>query len=106
MFNLTTPQQNIWNLQRFYEGTSIANICGAIFFEKKCDHGLLNQAINKLIELQDGMRLQFSENDGQAVQYISAYYSEEFNSVYFVNKYQTRFFTRMMRKPYPIIAIW
>lgn len=86
MFKLTIPQKNIWNLQRFYEGTSIANICGAIFFEKKCDHRLLNQAINKLIELQDGMRLQFSENDGQAVQYISDYYPEEFASEYFADR--------------------
>jgi hypothetical protein len=35
---------------------------------------------------------------------ISLFY--EFNSVYFVNKYQTRFLTRIMRKPYPKIAIW
>ena len=86
MFNLTTPQQNIWNLQRFYEGTSISNNCGAIFFEKKCDHKLLNQAINKLIELQDGMRLQFSEEDGQAVQYVAAYRPEEFVSEFFASR--------------------
>lgn len=86
MFELTTPQKNIWNLQRFYEGTSIANNCGAIFFERKCDHKLLNQAINKLIELQEGMRLQFTETDGEAVQYIADYHTSEFPSEIFAAK--------------------
>ena len=86
MFNLTTPQKNIWNLQHFYEGTSISNNCGAIFFEKKCDHKLLNCAINKLIELQEGMRLQFYEVDGEAVQYIAENNTKEFVSEYFANR--------------------
>lgn len=83
MYDLTTPQQNIWNLQRFYEGTSVSNNCGAIFFEKKCDHKLLNQAINKLIELQSGMRLRFREENGHPVQYIVDYLPEEFSSEFF-----------------------
>lgn len=33
-FHLTTPQQNIWNLQKYYEDTAIANLCGAIFIMK------------------------------------------------------------------------
>lgn len=86
MINLTIPQQNIWNLQRYYEGTSITNNCGAIFFDKKCDHKLLSQAINKLIELQAGMRLRFSEEDGEAVQYVSDYRSESIRSEYFANR--------------------
>lgn len=86
MINLTIPQQNIWNLQRYYEGTSITNNCGAIFLEKKCDHKLLSQAINKLIELQEGMRLRFSEEDEEAVQYISEYKSESIISEYFANR--------------------
>ncbi len=86
MFELTTPQKNIWNLQKFYEGTSISNNCGAIFFEKKCNHLLLNQAINKLIELQAGMRLRFREEDGHPVQYLIDYQSERFPSKHFESK--------------------
>lgn len=86
MFDLTIPQQNIWNLQHFYEGTSVSNNCGAIFFEKKCDHKLLNQAINKLIELQSGMRLRFFEQDGHAVQFIADYQPEAFPSESFEHK--------------------
>lgn len=86
MYNLTTPQKNIWNLQHFYEGTSISNNCGAIFYEKKCDHQLLNQAINKLIELQDGMRLRFREENGHPIQYLVDYQPEQFPSKHFESK--------------------
>ncbi len=86
MYELTTPQQNIWNLEKYYEGTSISNICGAVFFEKKCDHQLLNQAINKLIENQSGMRLRFREASGTAVQTVASFTEEEFPSVSFENQ--------------------
>lgn len=104
MFELTTPQKNIWNLQRFYEGTSIANNCGAIFFERKCDHKLLIQAINKLIELQDGLRLQFSEEDGQTVQYIAAYHPKEFVSQFFASRAEFDVFAqRYAQTPFALI---
>jgi len=86
MYALTTPQQNIWNLQRFYEGTSISNNCGAMFFGYHCDHSLLNRAINKLVELQDGMRLRFREVDGHPVQYVADYVEEVFSSMFFDNQ--------------------
>ena len=83
MHKLTIPQQNIWNLHKFYEGTSIANNCGAIFFDKLCDHSLLNRAINRLVELQEGMRLRFWEEHGTPVQKAAAYEWEDFLSVHF-----------------------
>lgn len=86
MYDLTTPQKNIWNLQHFYEGTSISNNCGAILFESQCDHQLLNQAINKLIELQAGLRLRFREEDGNPIQYLIDYQPEQFPSKHFENK--------------------
>lgn len=85
MHSLTIPQQNIWNLHKFYEGTSIANNCGAIFFDKLCDHSLLNRAINRLVELQEGMRLRFWEGHGTPVQKAAAYEWEDFPSVHFAS---------------------
>ena len=32
-YQLTTPQQNIWNLQKYYEETAIGNLCGSIFMK-------------------------------------------------------------------------
>lgn len=83
MYSLTIPQQNIWNLHKFYVGTSIANNCGAIFFDKLCDHELLNRAINRLVELQEGMRLRFREEHGTPVQEVAAYKWEDFPSLHF-----------------------
>ena len=73
MFKLTTPQQNIWNLQKYYEATSIGNICGAVFYDDKREPELLAKAVNKEIELQAGLRLRFREENGEPVQYISDY---------------------------------
>ncbi len=73
MYSLTTPQHNIWNLQKYYEGTSISNICGAVFYNRNMDNAVLEKAINKVIEVYGGLRLQFREANGKAVQYTSEY---------------------------------
>lgn len=83
MYKLTIPQQNIWNLHHYYEDTSIANNCGAIFFDKLCDHELLNQSINRLTELQGGMRLCFRADQGTPGQFVADYEWEQFPSVRF-----------------------
>lgn len=70
---LSTPQQNIWNLQQYYEDTCISNICGSVLWERKYDIKTVKQAINKVIELQSGLRLHFCEKNGDIVQYVSNY---------------------------------
>ena len=71
--SLTTPQQNIWNLQKYYSDSAISNICGAIFYDTRLRTDILSQAINKEIELQTGLRLQFCEVDGKPAQYVADY---------------------------------
>lgn len=58
---LTIPQKNIWNLQKMFENTSISNLCGAVFWKRKIDNEVAEKALNKFIELQMGMRLQFHD---------------------------------------------
>lgn len=72
-FNLTTPQKNIWNLQKFYENTAISNLSGAVFFEEERDLSLLHNAINQVIKNQTALRLQFVQKDGEIKQYIKEY---------------------------------
>lgn len=69
-FNLTTSQQNIWNLQKYYEDTAIANICGAVFFQEKRDGAMLQQAVYQFIRNQSALRLRFCVMD-EPKQYIS-----------------------------------
>lgn len=69
-FHLTTPQQNIWNLQKYYSGTAIANLCGAVFFQEKRNSELLCQAVRQFIRNQSSIRLRFNEGK-EPRQYIS-----------------------------------
>lgn len=77
-FNLTTPQKNIWNLQKYYENTAIGNLCGAVFFEDERDVSLLQKSINQLIKNQTALRLQFVQQGGEIKQYIKEYEYMEF----------------------------
>ncbi|MCM1145817.1 MAG: AMP-binding protein, partial [Lachnoclostridium sp.] len=69
-YHLTTPQKNIWNLQKYYTDTSIANICGAVFYREKRDSLLLQRSIRLFIQNQSGLRLRFTEKD-EPRQYVS-----------------------------------
>ena len=42
-YHLTTPQQNIWNLQKYYPNTAIANLCGAAFYKEKRNNRNMQQ---------------------------------------------------------------
>ncbi len=84
-FHLTTPQQNIWNLQKYYKGTAIANLCGAVFFQEKRDEALLCRAICRFIRSQSGIRLRFHEGE-EPGQYVS----EEVNEDIPVRTFRTR----------------
>lgn len=104
MFGLTTPQVNIWNLQKFYENTSIQNICGAVLYDELLDRKLLEQAINEEIRLQNGLRLKFTDENGTPAQYIDEYTFSEiefvtFNSEGDFNRYAEEF----AAKPFPLI---
>ena len=86
MHNLTSSQQNIWNLQKYYEGTTISAICGAIYFKDEIDAGILKRAINHVIEHQSGLRLRFYEVDSQTMQEVSEYQYEEISVLQFSDK--------------------
>ncbi|MBQ4522226.1 MAG: hypothetical protein IJA10_04665 [Lachnospiraceae bacterium] len=75
-FHLTTPQQNIWNLQKYYKDTSISNLCGAIFYNEKRNSLLMQQAVCRFIQNQSGLRLRFCEGDVPK-QYVSDEMEEE-----------------------------
>ena len=77
MHNLTSAQQNIWNLQKYYEGSTISAICGAVYFKGKIDTEILKRAVNHVIEHQNGLRLRFCEVNGKAMQRVEEYQYEK-----------------------------
>lgn len=77
-YRLTSSQKNIWNLQKFYEDTTVSSICGAMFLEEKIDEKILQKALNVFLKEQEGFRLQFQMVNGEVVQFVSEYEEEIF----------------------------
>lgn len=77
-YNLTTPQQNLYNLQKFYEETAVSNLCGVIFYRQNQDMELLQKSLNALLKKQTGLRLRFDETNGNIRQYVADYQEEVF----------------------------
>ncbi len=73
MFHLTTPQKNIWNMQKFYSDFSISNISGILLFDEKLNIDLLSKAVNLFVKQQDGIRLHFSESGSKVYQTVTPY---------------------------------
>lgn len=86
MYNLSSAQQNIWNLQKYYRDSTISAICGAIFFKEKLNGKKLEKAINYVIEHQCGLRLRFFEVNGKAMQEVTDYQYEEIPILRFSDK--------------------
>ena len=87
-FNLTVPQENIWLMEQLNPNSNINHIYGTLFIDKKMDLELLQDAINRMIENNDALRLRITEENAKPVQYIADYKSENF-PVYFVDKNET-----------------
>ena len=90
MYNLTSSQQNIWNLQKYYEGTTISAICGANYIKDEIDTEILKKAINHVIEHQSGLQLRFYEVNGKPIQQVDEYQYEEIPVLQFSDKESLR----------------
>ena len=97
-YELTPSQKNIDELQRFYWGTSISVICGAVIFDELLERERLMQAADIIICRHEALRLRFCTAGGKTVQYVSEDYGsgvcfKEFHSHNDMRKYcgeQTR----------------
>ena len=102
-FRLTTPQQNIWNLQKYYGDTAIANLCGAIFFQEKRSETLLQEAIRLFIQNQSGLRLRFCEGE-EPRQYISEAEAEPVPALIFASRQEfDQYAEDFARKPIGLV---
>ena len=73
-YSLTAPQQNIWNLQKYYEQTPIGNIAGMITFKQNAAKDIqaaLQYAIDSLVANADALRIRLTNVDGIIRQYVS-----------------------------------
>ena len=85
MYNLTKPQQLIYDMEKF-AGGSIATVCGSIIIKGKKDIKILTKAVNELYRLNDALRIKIIETDGVPYQTITEYQEQEINVLRFKDK--------------------
>ena len=85
LYKLTNPQKNIWNLEQFYKGTAINNICGSVLIKSETNLELLAKSINKFIENNDSFRTRIKIINGEPHQYFIENKTYKFETIYFKN---------------------
>lgn len=83
-YELTIPQQNIWLVEQLNPNTTINNIYGTLSIKKSLDLNILKNAINKIIENNDALRIRIDEIDSKPMQYIHEFEYEDL-PVYFID---------------------
>ena len=81
-YNLTTPQQNIYNETKFYSDTALGNIGGTLEFSMEgLTSEIIEKAINLLIDAAEGLRLRITEEGGEVCQYVSEHKYESISVI-------------------------
>ncbi len=97
-YPLTHPQTGIWHMEKLYPSVSMGNICATLRVLTAVDYGLLERAVNLVLEKNDALRLRVVEENGQALQYVANYsyqkleffdFSEDINALYRWDEVQT-----------------
>lgn len=70
-YNLTNPQESIWQMEEYYNGTNINNICGTVNLKQEVDLDLLNKALNIFVRNNKSFLLNFKEQNGKLVQFFT-----------------------------------
>ena len=70
-FELTPSQTGMAGLHEFYEGTSVATLCGVVIYEDKVDAEIFDEAVRTVIRRNEAIRLRIIREDGRYFQYIS-----------------------------------
>ena len=74
IYQLTTPQKNIWELEQINgEGTPINHILSILKLKGTLNENLLVKTINKIIESNDSFRIKFIKDGAEIHQYFKSY---------------------------------
>ena len=74
VYNLTSPQKNIWELEQINgEGTPINHIMSILKLKGNLNEDILIKTMNKIIEVNDSFRLRFIKNGQELRQYVEDY---------------------------------
>ena len=73
IYNLTNPQKSIWNMENYFNETTINNICTPAIIYEKIDIEKMKEAINNSVKENDSFRIKIEFKNGMPVQTISDY---------------------------------
>jgi surfactin family lipopeptide synthetase B len=79
-YDLTNPQKNIYMVEQC-EDSNINNIAGILNFKGNFDEKVCDTIINKVIEINDGLRIRIINDNTNVFQYISEYKYEKIEYV-------------------------
>lgn len=71
-YDLSHSQKRIWYLENVHPDTPMFNIGGIVNFKTKIDVELLKKSIINLILSNEGLRLQFHQDNSELKQYVSS----------------------------------
>jgi len=84
LFELTNPQKNIWELEQINgKGTPVNHILSILKLKGNLDEKLLQETMNKIIEMNDSFRLKFVKEGSNLYQYVKNYEYSSMNVKYF-----------------------
>ena len=87
---LTAPQKSMYDSHIFFENTAICNVGGCIFFRERFSDKIIKDAINKLLETSDGLRIRLTQEDDTVFQFVDNYETEKIDILYLSrNDYRT-----------------
>lgn len=74
VYELTSPQNNIWQLEQVNNSKSqINHIYAVMKLNERLDKKILEKTINKIIEINDSFRIKIKKEKGEIYQYIDKY---------------------------------
>lgn len=80
-YNLTFPENNIYMVEKFNNGTNINTISGLLKIDSKFDEKICNEIINKLIEKNDALRIKIFEENDSVYQVVDDYIYENIECI-------------------------
>ena len=69
-YELTEPQKSIWNMEKFFEDTTINNICASVTILDELDEDALKEAIHHVVKKNDSFRTRIVIQEDTPVQYF------------------------------------
>ncbi len=73
MYKLTNPQRSIWLMEKFYNDTTVNNICVSGTIYENINIELLKKAVNETVRQNDAFRIRIVVENDVPMQYISEY---------------------------------